>query len=246
MGRKTSNAAVLGEVGRLPLYPIYLSRCIKYWINIGRMGSDRYPKSSYDMLKSLDDGGRKTWATNVKNNLYRYGFGIVWLNGNVGDIQGFMSAFKERVSDECRQSWSQDITESPKLVTYSLFKSMLEPERYLQVIFSNRYRAALANFRCSCHRLEIEVGRHKNTPKAERICAYCAHHGTRTVESEYHFIMICPSYEVLRNKYIDNKYKRFPSICKFVALFNSSSAAVLTDLAAFIFHASKKRELDTL
>lgn len=33
------------------------------------MRDHRYPKGRYKMLKSLDDAGRKTWATNVKSLL---------------------------------------------------------------------------------------------------------------------------------------------------------------------------------
>ena len=58
------------------------------------MPNHRYPVNCYKMLKSLDDVGRRTWATSVKDLLFRYGFGYVWVSQDVGDINVFIYTFK--------------------------------------------------------------------------------------------------------------------------------------------------------
>ena len=80
-----------------------MSRCIKYWVRILQMPDHRYPKQCYIMLKSLSDAGKITWATQVKNLLYKYGFGYVWEANTVGDMNVFIKKFKQRLIDCCQQ-----------------------------------------------------------------------------------------------------------------------------------------------
>lgn len=49
----------------------------------------RYPKQSYFMLKRLDEVGRKTWASFIRELLYMYGFGYVWIAHDVGNENYF-------------------------------------------------------------------------------------------------------------------------------------------------------------
>ena len=51
------------------------------------------------MLKDIDISGRWTWATEVKELLFRYGFGYVWIAQDVGDVDMFLRAFKQRLYD---------------------------------------------------------------------------------------------------------------------------------------------------
>ena len=59
----------------------------------------RYPLNCYKMLKDIDISGRWTWAMKVKELLFRYGFGYVWIAQDVGDIDMFLRAFKQRLTD---------------------------------------------------------------------------------------------------------------------------------------------------
>ena len=120
VARNTPNCAALGECGRLPLSVLYMTRCIKYWIRIIQLYNHaRYPKCCYDILYQLDIhvAGRHTWATDVKNMLYRFGFGIVWLSQGAGNVELFLCMFKQRVSDISRQEWTSNITSLSKLDT---------------------------------------------------------------------------------------------------------------------------------
>ena len=73
-----------GEYGSYPLYVDYYCRCIRYWIKLTRMSSVRFPNKCYKMLKNLDENGRNTWASKVRELLFRNGFGYVWIVEDVG------------------------------------------------------------------------------------------------------------------------------------------------------------------
>ena len=79
----TCDFLALGECGRLPLCITYIPNCIKYWISIIRMDNTRYPKQYYYMLYQLDESGRNTWASKIKDLLFNYGFGYVWRSHDI-------------------------------------------------------------------------------------------------------------------------------------------------------------------
>ena len=84
------------------------------------------------MLKSLDDAGRVTWATHIKNLMFLYGFGFVWVSHDIGDVNSFIREFKQRISDCHMQNWSQSVNDSSRCQYYKLFKTLLNTERYLK------------------------------------------------------------------------------------------------------------------
>ena len=67
VNKTVNNCMILGECGRFPLCVTYQTNCIKYWCKLLQINYTRYPKQCYNMLKSVDDIGRVTWATRMKN-----------------------------------------------------------------------------------------------------------------------------------------------------------------------------------
>jgi hypothetical protein len=59
------------------------------------MPEHRYPRNCFLMLTRHDNVGKKNWATSVKNLLYTYGFGFVWLSQEIVDINLFICQFKQ-------------------------------------------------------------------------------------------------------------------------------------------------------
>ena len=88
--------------------------------------------------------------------------------------------------------------ERSKLRTYSLFKTTIGIEKYLTETRNTSDRIAVTKFRLSNHRLMIEVGRYEDTPREERCCPFCPN----VVESESHFMFVCPTYSHLRTQYL--------------------------------------------
>ena len=88
-----------------------------------------------------------------------------------------------------KDSWSAYLNSSKKLEFYRQLKSKFTKEPYLDRVTNYHDRANITRLRISAHRLEIEVGRYNNTPKDERICAWCnIVLDENTIESELHLL----------------------------------------------------------
>jgi hypothetical protein len=93
------------------------------------------------MLTRQENVGKRNWATSVKNLLYTYGFGFVWLS------QEIICQFKQRIIDCKTQNWMEEIQNSPRCDTYKFFKSMLSPEKYLSLDMPFYVKRTLSRFR---------------------------------------------------------------------------------------------------
>jgi len=149
------------------------------------MSSHRYPRQTYNMVRSLDESGRITWTTHIKQLLYQFGFGYAWLANEVGDTIAFTQLFKIRVVDFA----IQNLNRSSKTLYYRNFKTRLDVERYLSINIPYLYKRALSNFRCSCHSLNIETGRHQNIDRELRHCNYCSKSNIYSIEDELHMLL---------------------------------------------------------
>ena len=50
----------------------------------------------------------------------RLGFGHVWITQGSGDVNRFLSVFKQRVTDNFMQGWNEEISNSSRANTYKL------------------------------------------------------------------------------------------------------------------------------
>lgn len=244
IGTKTCNAAVLGECGRYPLFVHYHSRMVKYWVKLLHMKETRYPKQSYYMLKDLDSAGRikSNWVTALKKSLFKFGFGYVWINQDVGDSVIFMSLFRQRLKDIAVQEWQNTINSTSKLDVYSTFKSLLNIEFYLTAVPNIKYKQALASLRCSSHKLAIEKGRHeKIIDRQQRVCLLCEKVNLYHIEDERHFILECSSYQDLRKKYIPIHMSANTQY-NFISLLQSEDNQIIYNLSKYCYLAFYKRE----
>ena len=241
LSNHAANKASLGECGRYPVVIFTYKRCISYWLKILEMPSSRYVKNCYLMLKNLDENGRNTWASSVRMLLYHYGFGIVWMEQGVGDKALFLKNFLTRLKDCHVQDWHRDINNSSKLSIYCTYKSMLEPEMYLDVVDIWKFRRSLTKFRVSCHNLEIEKGRHEGILLENRICKFCEAMGRVVIEDEFHFLLCCPLYEDIRMQYLEYDESN-PQYESFISIMSTKSREKITKLSKFIYYAFKVRE----
>ena len=127
-----------------------------------------------------------------------------------------------------------------KLSTYNDFKSAFIVEPYVLNMIDFKKRSLVANFRCSGHRLEVEVGRYDNIDRRERFCKLCT---TSQVEDEFHFLAVCSRYSILRQKYLPSLYCR-PTYDNFI--FHMQKRDLTNYIANFISHAMnvRRRVLD--
>ena len=135
--------------------------------------------------------------------------------------------------------WYSNINNSCKLSTYSLFKHNFSMEPYLHKIIIEKYKVSLTKFRLSCHDLRIEKGRYDGINRENRKCLNC---NMGVIENEYHFLLICPKYYNIRQKFIKDCYYRWPTVQKFEKLISSNNPEILLSLSKYLFNAFRERE----
>ena len=64
------------------------------------------------MLRNLDEVGRQTWATKVRELLFKFGFGYAWFYKNVRNENVFLQIFKQILIDTSNQDWTAQPLES--------------------------------------------------------------------------------------------------------------------------------------
>ena len=93
---------------------------------------------------------------------------------------------------------------------YSLFSKLKKDfifEEYLHIIKNPVHRQAYTQLRLSAHKLNIEVGRHHNVPRENRLCSSC---NMGVIEDELHFVLHCTRYSSLRKSLFDSIVLDFP------------------------------------
>ena len=119
--------------------------------------------------------------------------------------------------------------DSSKLRTYSKLKVNLGIENYLLSNLKIAERTSISKLRLSNHVLMIEKGRHQNIHKTLRLCPPCHNH----VETEEHFLIVCPHFSVMRNALFHKVTDTIPnflylsSMDKFILLLTSKNLTSL-------------------
>jgi hypothetical protein len=241
VGSKSPSPAVRGECGRHSLLVYCYFRCIKYWVKLISLPDENLLKSCYNMLYNLCEAGRCNWATNVKNILFRFGFGYIWQAQWIGNPKLFLEQFRNCLYDCDIQTWNTSLTRMDKLQTLIMYKTELTSEPYLSLSIPQRIRSQLAKFRIGNHRLEIEVGRFQGTIRNERFCKLCFSVDKRFIEDEYHVLLVCPFYRELRSVYLnlDGEPKNLHT---FVQIMSSKDEDSLIKLGLFVTNMFKSRD----
>ena len=231
------NDAILGDLGRYPMYINTSKKCLKFWIRILNMSENRFVKKCYNMLLYYDQLGYSNWVTEVRSNLYRNGFGYILERQSVSHPKLFVLQFVNRLKDQFIQKWRSNCLNSSKLIYYNQFKPCFGLEPYILTIDINKFRRCLASFRSSSHTLSVEKGRYYGISREFRFCPYCQ----CILEDELHFVLICPLYSDIRKLYIDPAYTNNPSEHSFFTLMSSRSSFTIKNLAMFLYYSFEKR-----
>lgn len=239
--KSTNLSALYGELGRVPLSIYRKINLVKYWNKVVSQKDDSLVKRTYELLRKDDSENKtyknKNWASQVKNILDTHGFSDIWINETIDNYT--VEVIKKRIIDTYCQSWYSDINNSPRLRSYAIFKHNFIREKYLDVIHEYKFRHALSRFRISSHRLNIETGRYTNTPLNERVCIQC---NMNQIESEFHFLLVCPKYRDLRTRFFKPYFCHWPTIKKFENIMNSTHRKTIYNLAKFIYFAHQRRQ----
>ena len=193
--KQTTNIGVLLELGRIPLQTYAIKAAIKNWERI------KSRKINPLLLNSYEEAAAENlpWLTNIKMILERNGMACFYINNYEGKIPFIHKKIFQKLSDSFHQEAFAAIRNpQSKLRTYGIIKQHIGCEKYLLQITNPSIRQSLTKFRLSNHVLNIEKGRHTNTPEHLRTCPFCPN----TIESEIHFLVNCPTYRKPRDAMI--------------------------------------------
>ena len=238
---QTTNYAVYGDLGRFPLSVIAKERAIKYWLKVISNQNSLMFRIFQAQIERIQTNGRlsrirhkRYWASGIKCLLDSLGFSNFW-NNQLYDVPHFF-VIRNRIRDHFMQHWYVNICNSPKLGYYSQFKTEFKFEKYLDCITNDKLLKELAAFRLSAHNLDIELGRHSNVPREDRLCRLCP---MQMVESEYHFLLVCPLYGDIRRQFLTRT--AWPSVAKFLNIMSAQTNSFLKKLSKFIHAANITR-----
>ena len=236
----TNLDGLYGEIGRFPMIIQRKILMLKYWIKIIKTQNSSLIKRTYNLLRNDADNNihynKLNWAYQIKQILQEIGMLNIWYNQDNHTIK--INIIKQRITDIYQQTWQNNIIHSNRLDSYKLFKHTISIEDYLNYIDINKFRIILTRFRLSSHDLFIEIGRHQNIPRNDRICQHC---NMNMIENEYHFLLVCPKYKTLRIKYFTPYFCHWPTLQKFKTLMSLNSPLKIINLAKYLYFAFKLR-----
>ena len=105
----TTNAAVRGELGQLPLHLFWKERIIKYW---HRLRSGFIPSLLQHALSeqlALDKGGKECWLSKTKDIYDKAGLSTLQVSPNMDNIKDHVNAIMTRYRDQYVQEWFAQI-----------------------------------------------------------------------------------------------------------------------------------------
>ena len=166
---------------------------------------------------TLSEQGSKTWYTKLEN-LNKIFPTQVQQPGMTKFQKKKINKSNERsLQNKYEEFWLQQINlptsrtknrGGNKLRTYNRVKQNFGIEQYLTLISNSIHRASMTKLRISCHPLNIEILRGKVSDPNLRVCQVC---NLNEPEDEFHFLMICPVYERLRDA-LNAKMRSFPQV----------------------------------
>ena len=202
ISNKATNLAALSELGRCPLYTSIIPQVLKYYVRLKNMQEDTLLKQALYEMEKQKSSNKTSWLSiveHIKNLLSPQSRQII--DGENALNKRHSKLINNDIYQRFITHWSLTMqAQNGKLDTYKIIKTEFKYEPYLDYVKSKEKLTALTRIRTSCHKLNIEAGRYKRPiiPREERLCDMCKN----GVEDEYHFIFICPKYNLIRQSTI--------------------------------------------
>jgi hypothetical protein len=125
-------------------------------------------------------------------------------------------------------------SETGKLRFFSKILATFELQKYLTFNINRYVRSFLTKLRLSAHSLAIETGRYckPTIPANERFCKACKD----KVEDEHHFLIECPIYNSVRDKFFTLFNRKFNETTEVTInrLLNPSSVQDLNNIFLYL------------
>ena len=189
------NMAMYGDTKEYPLTMKAFRLMLNFWHRVNNLPETTLVKKALMENISL----RTNWIVTVEKLL-----GDLSLTEIIDETHKFKDKTKETMRKRFNDYWTKSLDENTgRLLFYKSLKDELSFEPYLNIP-NFESRKNIAKLRCSNHSLHIEQGRHKGTPRENRLCGLCP---ARLVETEEHFLVHCTFFNRYKPKYdLKNTY----------------------------------------
>lgn len=239
VNRRSTNAAVMAEIGRFPLFFGIIVNLIKYWIRLEK-SENHLLKEALSLSKKIHNRGQTSWISCIFSILKYLDLSTEYIlrtNLNIKKLIlkkltiSFSKVWKENLFNDIRRKKNQ----KNKLRTFRLFKNNFRFEPYLE-FGTFKQRMILSKFRIGSHNLEIETGRHKDQPENERICKLCK----TDVGDEMHFLLECSKLDTVRDFYLEKIFHNVSSLknegtkAKFIWILSNEDPSIQKLLSKMI------------
>ena len=201
------------------------------------MDDSRLTKKIFKWSLELANKGKPTWCFHANKLLTQINLGHLNPN-NVTSLspKEFQTIVITKLTDKANHKWRMRIwdhntycTDSGgRLHNYRVIKQQPRPECYISGILCRGHRWVMAALRGGCLPLHIETGQYRTpkTPYHLRTCRLCS---SDTVETEFHFVMLCPALDHLRSTFfsclsdLDNSFTSLTLIDKFKYILSANN-----------------------
>ena len=129
------------------------------------------------------------------------------------------------------------INEKNRYKTYREFKDNHNREQYLKDINVTKFRKIYTKFRLGI--LDIKANKQFYKPEIDVKCPTCE----EGIEDERHILLICKTYNYLREKYITKHWSNIYTPLR--DILNTKDPEKIKDTAMFLYYMAKRRELIT-
>ncbi len=213
VGRKATNSAVKGELGRYPLLVNLLSHSAKYWLRLCSHDTSSLVHKAYLDMYDTISATKGNWAGLMKKLWHNFDMKEVWENHGSTSKNKIAKILNLKMSQRYEHNWMAQVGLSPtfnnisaagnKLRTYTLFKNNFGFENYIIAEKNFKRRQDMSRLRISAHCLKIETGRYCRPPLSpeNRVCPCC---NSGDVEDELHFLLKCPIFENERHELMNS------------------------------------------
>ena len=155
------------------------------------------------------------------------------MNGGVRNEKHFLKNLKQRLIDCFLQGWYSNNTSSLRYRPYSTFIREWKLEQYLDFLDIRKFRGQFVRFRCGVTELRA-TNIHRNN--LDVLCPFC-----KVTEDEAHFLLICQTYSVLRERYLAQFTRDRSNIDVCAYLLQGKGQRKTRSVAMFIYYALKIR-----
>lgn len=232
---KAPRHLVYGETGR---FSLFVMSYVKFWLRLLSLNNGRYSRKAYNMLLHLQSLNYDNWTCNIRNMLYMHGFGVVWEAQGVGNTRSFIACWKERLIDCWKQNWHSALLSHDFYNVYTNFNQSITICQYLITVKNVHIRRLFSRFRLGMSDVNNHFLQYKPNLTENKNCPFCK----LLLETEIHFLLVCPMYNELREELIPHKYYKNPSLSCFSRLIACAIPSLCNKVALFVFKAFSVRQ----